>query len=188
MARKYLLEISVDGVEKAVAAERGGAARIELCTDLSVGGLTPSRELLRNVREAVHIPVYSMVRPRAGDFVYSDTEFSEMERSIAVAGECGMDEAPRRSRISSSRRFKPAPQEFSPRLAQRPHCKEPPNSPNSSPPRATASSSFPEPASPLPILRRSPSRPARSNFTPVWAPSSPTPHATSPPLSPKSAN
>ena len=91
MARKYLLEISVDGVEKAVAAERGGAARIELCTDLSVGGLTPSRELLRNVREAVHIPVYSMVRPRAGDFVYSDTEFSEMERSIAVAGECGMD-------------------------------------------------------------------------------------------------
>jgi copper homeostasis protein len=91
MTRKYLLEISVDGVEKAIAAERGGAGRIELCADLSVGGLTPSRELLRSVRERVHIPVYSMVRPRAGDFVYSASEFAEMERSIAVAAECGMD-------------------------------------------------------------------------------------------------
>ncbi len=91
MTRKYLLEISVDGVEKAVAAERGGADRIELCADLSVGGLTPSRELLRSVREKVHIPIYSMIRPRAGDFVYSDFEFAEMENSIAVATECGMD-------------------------------------------------------------------------------------------------
>ena len=91
MSRKYLLEISVDGVEKAIAAERGGADRIELCTDLSVGGLTPSRELLRSVRETVHIPVYSMIRPRAGNFVYSDHEFAEMERSIAIATACGMD-------------------------------------------------------------------------------------------------
>jgi copper homeostasis protein len=91
MARKYLLEISVDGVEKALAAERGGADRIELCAELSVGGLTPNRELLRGVREKVYIPVYSMIRPRAGDFVYSDAELGEMERSIAVARECGMD-------------------------------------------------------------------------------------------------
>jgi copper homeostasis protein len=91
MKRKYLLEISVDGMEKATAAEHGGAGRIELCADLSVGGLTPSRELLRSVREKVHIPVYSMVRPRAGDFVYSDSEFAELEGSIAVAAECGMD-------------------------------------------------------------------------------------------------
>lgn len=91
MAHKYLLEISVDSVEKALAAERGGADRLELCADLSVGGLTPPRELLRAVREKVHIPVYSMIRPRAGNFVYSDSEFTEMERSIAVATECGMD-------------------------------------------------------------------------------------------------
>lgn len=91
MTRTLLLEISVDGVEKAFAAERGGAGRIELCADLSVGGLTPSRELLRTVREKVHIPVYSMIRPRAGDFVYSAAEFAEMERSVAVATGCGMD-------------------------------------------------------------------------------------------------
>ncbi|HKW34468.1 MAG TPA: copper homeostasis protein CutC [Candidatus Acidoferrum sp.] len=91
MTPKYLLEISVDSVEKAVAAEPGGADRIELCADLSVGGLTPSREQLRAVREKVHIPVYSMIRPRAGDFVYSNAEFAEMEHSIAVATECGMD-------------------------------------------------------------------------------------------------
>ena len=91
MTRKLLLEISVDGVEKAGAAERGGADRIELCADLSVGGLTPSRELLRGVREKVHIPVYSMIRPRPGVFVYSASEFAEMERSIAVAAECNMD-------------------------------------------------------------------------------------------------
>ena len=91
MTRKYLLEISVDGLEKALAAERGGADRLELCADLSVGGLTPLRELLRAVREKVHIPVYSMIRPRAGNFVYSDAEFTEMERSIATAIESGMD-------------------------------------------------------------------------------------------------
>jgi copper homeostasis protein len=91
MPHKLLLEISVDSVEKALAAERGGADRLELCADLSVGGLTPPRELLRAVREKVHIPVYSMIRPRAGDFVYSDAEFNEMERSITVAAESGMD-------------------------------------------------------------------------------------------------
>ena len=91
MTRKYLLEISVDTVERAIAAERGGADRIELCADLSVGGLTPSRKLLQSVRRTVHIPICSMIRPRPGSFVYSDSEFTEMERSIAVATECGMD-------------------------------------------------------------------------------------------------
>ena len=91
MPHKLLLEISVDGVEKALAAERGGADRIELCADLSVGGLTPTREVLRHVREAIHIPIYSMIRPRAGDFVYAPSEFQAMKQSIAEAKESGMD-------------------------------------------------------------------------------------------------
>lgn len=91
MSRKLLLEISVDSLEKALAAERGGADRLELCANLYVGGLTPPGELLHAVREKVHLPVYSMIRPRPGNFVYSDVEFTEMERSIAAASECGMD-------------------------------------------------------------------------------------------------
>ena len=66
MAGRYLLEISVDGLDKALAAERGGADRIELCADLSVGGLTPTQEVLCGVRKKVRIPIFSMVRPRAG--------------------------------------------------------------------------------------------------------------------------
>jgi copper homeostasis protein len=89
MPRKYLLEISVDTLDKAIAAERGGADRIELCAELSVGGLTPPQELLRAVREKVRIPIFSMIRPREGNFVYSPAEFAEMKRSIAIAKEAG---------------------------------------------------------------------------------------------------
>jgi len=89
--RKCLLEISVETLEAAMAAERGGADRIELCGNLSVGGVTPDAEFLRAVRAQVHIPIFSMVRARPGDFVYSSAEFSGMRRSIADAKESGMD-------------------------------------------------------------------------------------------------
>jgi len=89
--RKCLLEISVETLEAATAAERGGADRIELCADLHLGGTTPGVDLVRAVRAQVHIPIFSMVRPRAGDFVYSGAEFSEMRRSITEAKESGMD-------------------------------------------------------------------------------------------------
>jgi copper homeostasis protein len=91
MNRKCALEISVATLEAALAAERGGADRIELCRNLSIGGVTPGADLLRAVRAQVRIPIFSMIRPRAGDFVYSGTEFSEMRRSIADAKESGMD-------------------------------------------------------------------------------------------------
>ncbi len=91
MSRKCLLEISVETLEGAMAAERGGADRIELCCDLSLRGVTPSAELARAVRAQVHVPIFAMIRPRTGDFVYWDAEFSEMRRSIAEAKESGMD-------------------------------------------------------------------------------------------------
>jgi copper homeostasis protein len=86
-----LLEISVESVERAVAAERGGASRIELCGELEVGGVTPSVELMRAARVRVQSPIFAMVRPRGGDFVYSNVEFEAMKRSIEVARESGMD-------------------------------------------------------------------------------------------------
>lgn len=91
MTQKYVLEISVDSVEKAVAAERGGADRVELCADLSVGGVTPSRELQRAAREKVRIPISSMIRPGPGDFIYAAAELEAMKRSIVQAQESGMN-------------------------------------------------------------------------------------------------
>jgi copper homeostasis protein len=90
MTQKYALEISVETLEAAKAAERGGADRIELCGNLSVGGVTPSAELMRAVRAQIRIPIFVMIRPRAGDFVYSNAEFAEMKRSIADAKESRM--------------------------------------------------------------------------------------------------
>lgn len=87
----YILEISVETIEAALAAQRGGAHRIELCADLGVGGVTPSGELIEAVRNQIRIPIFSMVRPRGGDFVYSDAEFTSMQRDIAAAKRLGMD-------------------------------------------------------------------------------------------------
>jgi copper homeostasis protein len=91
MENGRVLEITVDSLERALAAERGGAHRIELCADLSVGGLTPDSELMSKVRELVRIPIVALVRPRGGDFVYSDKERAAMGRDIQTARELGMD-------------------------------------------------------------------------------------------------
>jgi len=88
--QKYTLEISVETLDAAQAAERGGADRVELCENLSVGGLTPSTELMRALRAQVRIPIFVMIRPRAGDFVYSDAEFAEMKHSILEVKESRM--------------------------------------------------------------------------------------------------
>jgi copper homeostasis protein len=91
MHDKYLIEISVESVEAAAAAERGRASRIEFCSNTRIGGTTPSVELLRAVRGRVSVPIFSMVRPRGGDFFYSESEFETMRRDIDAAKECGMD-------------------------------------------------------------------------------------------------
>ena len=90
MKRRYLLEISVGTVEAALAAQRGGGDRIELCRNLSIGGVTPTVEMMRTVREQLHIPIFAMIRPRGGDFVYSETEFAEMKHSIDEAKQAGV--------------------------------------------------------------------------------------------------
>ncbi len=91
MSGPVLMEISVESLERAAAAERGGASRIELCGSLDVGGVTPAVELMRAVRARVKVPIFAMVRPRGGDFVYSVSEFEEMKRSIEVVRAEGMD-------------------------------------------------------------------------------------------------
>jgi copper homeostasis protein len=91
MKNDLLIEISVQSAEAALAAERGGADRIELCEKPEVGGVTPNVALMRAVRRQIHLPVFAMSRPRGGDFVYTNGEFAAMKRSIQVAKESGMD-------------------------------------------------------------------------------------------------
>ena len=78
-----LLEACLDTPELAVAAEQGGAGRIELCDRLEVGGTTPSDELIRSVVAAVRIPVFAIVRARGGDFTYTLAEMEIMRRDAA---------------------------------------------------------------------------------------------------------
>lgn len=73
-ARRKLLEVCIDSVESAEAAAQGGADRIEACSDLAGGGLSPTPELFEAVRRRTALPARAMVRPRAGDFLYSDAE------------------------------------------------------------------------------------------------------------------
>lgn len=89
--REIILEVSVENLGGAQAAERGGAQRLELCDDLSAGGVTPNEKLMSTVRAAVKLPLFAMIRPRSGGFVYTDAEFSKMKRSIASAKKQGMD-------------------------------------------------------------------------------------------------
>lgn len=84
-----LFELCVENLESARAAEEGGADRIELCVDLPVGGVTPPRELMTTVVRGLAIPVHVLIRPRAGDFVFSGDEFESMRREIDAVKRAG---------------------------------------------------------------------------------------------------
>jgi copper homeostasis protein len=86
-----LVEACVDSVESAIAAERGGAGRLELCDNLHDGGTTPSAGMIAAVKNAVDIPVFVIVRPRGGGFVYTDAELDVMRRDIEAAARLGAD-------------------------------------------------------------------------------------------------
>ncbi len=88
---ELILEITVESLDTALAAERGGADRIELCAELIHGGLTPSLDAMRTVHEELEIAVFPIIRPRAGDFAYTDKEFAAMKRDISVVRDLGMD-------------------------------------------------------------------------------------------------
>lgn len=89
MRKPFLFELCADSLEAAKTAQAGGADRLELCEDLAISGVTPSSSLLAATLEAVSIPVHVLIRPRGGDFVYSDAEFRLMRSQIEDAKAAG---------------------------------------------------------------------------------------------------
>jgi len=83
------LEIACFNTESALIAEQGGADRVEFCANMQGGGTTPSLSDFIELKSQISIPVYVMIRPRGGDFVYSETEFNEMKSSLIQFKEAG---------------------------------------------------------------------------------------------------
>lgn len=88
---KYVLEICVGSLESALAAEKGGADRIELCDNLYEGGTTPSFGMIKTCLSLLSIPVFPIIRPRGGDFIYSEEEFEVMKSDVIACRELGCE-------------------------------------------------------------------------------------------------
>lgn len=88
---KFQLEICVDTVESAIVAQSAGADRVELCAGLPEGGTTPGYGTIISARNNLTIKLHVIIRPRGGDFLYSDLEYDIMRRDIDVCAESGVD-------------------------------------------------------------------------------------------------
>ncbi len=91
MNYQYVLEVCAYSVEGAIAAQSGGANRVELCDNLPEGGITPSTGAIELARDQLSIDLNIMIRPRGGDFCYSTIEFETMAKDIKVAKSLGVN-------------------------------------------------------------------------------------------------
>lgn len=89
--KDYILECCVDSVESALEAQKGGANRVELCSALVIGGLSPSVALFKMVRDAIDIKIHVLLRPRFGDFCYTEYEHEIIKEEVKMFRELGAD-------------------------------------------------------------------------------------------------
>lgn len=87
----FLFEIAIESLQSAVNAQRAGAKRVELCAALSEGGITPSLGMIKNVCSNTNLDVFVIIRPRGGDFLYSEAEFEIMCHDIVASKDAGAD-------------------------------------------------------------------------------------------------
>lgn len=89
----YILECCVDSVESAINAAKGGASRLELCSNLVIGGTTPDVALVKEIRKYTDIRIHALIRPRFGDFCYTEHEMEIMKSQIRALKEAGVEGA-----------------------------------------------------------------------------------------------
>ena len=91
LLQNYILEVCVDSVKSAIQAQQGGADRLELCSNLIIGGTTPSIHLYNEVRKHTTVPIRVLIRPRFGDFLYSNYEFEIMKNEVMMYRKAKID-------------------------------------------------------------------------------------------------
>ncbi len=91
MNKNLSIEVCANSVESAIEAEKGGAIRVELCDNLFEGGTTPSAASIELVKKYTNLQLFVIIRPRGGDFCYSDIEFEIMKRDIELCKDLGAD-------------------------------------------------------------------------------------------------
>jgi len=91
MSQNKKIEIACFNLKSAVIAQKAGADRVELCADISVGGTTPTIEIIQQAREYLTIDLYVMIRPRGGNFVYSEAEFEQIKSVIETIKKLGVN-------------------------------------------------------------------------------------------------